>query len=187
MGEAALKLGTLSAEQYLAEEQARAYKCEYVDGQVYAFAGATDRHNLVVTNIVGQLWSATRGGPCRVYSSDMKLRVQTDFTHRFYYPDVMVVCKQDNVNRLYKAAPSLLAEVMSPSTASTDRREKRVAYQSIPELSAYLIVDPDERHVEHYRRDADGSWWLHEYRDGGVVTLPDLQLELTLDDIYEEL
>ena len=75
----------------------------------------------------------------------------------------------------------------SPSTASTDRREKRVAYQSIPELSAYLIVDPDERHVEHYRRDSDGGWWVHEYRDDGTINLPDLKLELTLDNIYEGL
>ncbi len=186
MGEAALRLEKLSAEQYLAEEQARAYKCEYVDGQVYAFAGATDRHNLVVTNIVGQLWSATRGGPCRVYSSDMKLRVQTDFMHRFYYPDVMVVCGQDDTDRLYKVAPSLLVEVTSPSTVSTDRREKLPAYQGIPELQDYLIVSPDERLVERYRRDAE-SWWVHEYRDDGVIRLPYLNLELTLNDIYEGL
>ena len=187
MGEAALDLKKLLAEQYLAEEQARAYKCEYVDGQVYAFAGATDRHNRVITNVSGHLWLATRRGPCQTYTSDMKLRIQTDFIHRFYYPDVMVVCGQDDADRLYKVAPSLLVEVTSPSTASTDRREKRVAYQSIPELNAYLIVDPDERHVEHYRRDADGGWWLHEYRDDGSVTLPDVQLELTLADIYEGL
>lgn len=187
MGEAALRLEKLSAEQYLVDEQARAYKCEYVDGQVYAFAGATDRHDLVVTNITGQLWSATRGGPCRVYSSDMKLRVRTDLTHRFYYPDVMVACGQDDADRLYKVAPSLLVEVMSPSTVSTDRREKRVAYQSIPELNDYLIVDPDERYIEHYHRDTAEGWLGHEHRNDGIIKLPYLDLELTLNDIYEGL
>lgn len=187
MGEAALKLGALSAAQYLVEEQARPYKCEYVDGQVYAFAGATDRHNRVVTNVSGHLWVATRQGPCQAYSSDMKLRVRTDFTHRFYYPDVIVVCEQGDADKLYKVAPSLLVEVISPSTASTDRREKRVAYQSIPELGDYLIIDPDERYAEHYRRDAEEGWWYHEYREDGVIALPYLNLELTLNDIYEGL
>lgn len=186
MGEAALELKKVSAEQYLAEEQARAYKCEYVDGQVYAFAGATDRHNRVIMNVSGHLWTATRRGPCQTYTTDMKLRIQTNLTHRFYYPDVMVACKEGDTHQLYKTAPSLLVEVMSPSTVNTDRREKLPAYQSIPELHDYLVIDPDERYVERYRRDAE-SWWVHEYRDDGVIKLPYLGLELTLNDIYEGL
>lgn len=186
MGEAARELKKLSAEQYLAEERARAYKCEFVDGQVYAFAGATDRHNRVAGNIFLRIRQALGAGPCRVYISDMKLRVQTERMQRFYYPDVMVTCNEDDMNDLYKIAPSLLAEVMSPSTVSTDRRGKLPAYQGIPELQDYLIVSPDERLVERYRRDAE-SWWVHEYRDDGVIRLPYSGLELTLDDIYEGL
>lgn len=187
MGEAALELKKVSAEQYLAEEQTRAYKCEYVDGKLYAFAGATDRHNRVAGNIFFRIRQALGTGPCRVYVSDMKLRVQVELTPRFYYPDVMVTCKEDDTNNLYKVAPSLLVEVMSPSTVGTDRREKRLAYQSIPELDDYLIVDPEERYVEHYRRDLGGSWLGHEYREDGIVRLPHLNLELTLDSIYEGL
>ena len=187
MGEAALELKKLSAEQYLAEEQARAYKCEYVDGKLYAFAGAGDRHNRIAGNIFFRVRQALGAGPCRAYISDMKLRVRAEQVDRFYYPDVMVTCSEKDNANLYKVAPSLLVEVMSPSTASTDRREKRIAYQSIPELSDYLIVDPDERYVEHYRRDAAEGWSDHEYRDDGVLKLPDLRLELTLNDIYEGL
>lgn len=187
MGEAALKLKALSAEQYLTEEQARAYKCEYVDGQVYGLAGATDRHNRVVTNLSGHLWLATRKGPSQVYTSDMKLRVQTDLAHRFYYPDVMVACGESDNEDLYKVSPSLLVEVTSPSTASTDRREKLLAYQTIPELQDYLIVSADEHYLERYRRDTDGGWWVHEYRGDGTVKLPYLGLELSLGDIYEGL
>ncbi len=187
MGEAALKLKAMSAEQYLDEEQARTFKYEYVDGQVYALAGATDRHNRIVMNLSGQLWTATRKGPCQVYSSDMKLRVQTELTERFYYPDVMVTCAEHDTHELYKVAPSLLVEVMSPSTQGVDRREKLQAYQSIPALQDYLIVSTDEKHVERYRRDDTEGWWLHEYREDGTLKLPYPGLDLTLNDIYEGL
>ena len=186
MGEAALELKKVSAEQYLTEEQGRTHKCEYVDGRLHAFAGATDRHNRVAGNVFFRIRQAVGAGPCRVYVSDTKLRIRTDLTERFYYPDVMVTCGEDDTNDLYKVAPSLLTEVMSPSTVNTDRREKLPAYQGIRELQDYLIVSPDERLVERYRRDAK-SWWVHEYRDDGVIKLPYLKLELTLNDIYEGL
>lgn len=186
MGEAALKLKALSSEDYLCEEATRALKHEYVDGQVYALAGATDQHNGVAGNIYFRVRQALDKGPCRAYISDMKLRVQTELTHRFYYPDVMVTCS-DDAHELYKAAPSLLVEVTSPSTASVDRREKLLAYQAIPELRDYLIVSADERYLERYRRDDAEGWWYHEYREDGTVKLPYLGLDLTLDDVYEGL
>ncbi len=187
MGEAALKLRPLSSEDYLREEMTRALKHEYVDGQVYALAGATDRHNRIVTNISGHLWTATRKGPCQTYTSDMKVRVRTDVVERFYYPDIMVGCKPGDTHELYKIAPCFLAEVLSPSTESVDRREKLLAYQSIPELRDYLIVSADERYLERYRRDDTEGWWYHEYRQDGTVKLPHLGLNLTLDDVYEGL
>jgi Uma2 family endonuclease len=187
MGEAALKLKALSAEDYLRDEVTRTLKHEYVDGQVYALAGAGDRHNRVAGNIYFRLRQALGTGPCRAYISDMKLRVRNEFTHRFYYPDVMVTCRPDDAHNFYKVAPSLLVEVMSPSTASVDRREKLLAYQLISELRDYLIVSADERYLERYRRDDTEGWWYHEYRDDGTVKLPYLKLNLTLDDIYEGL
>jgi Uma2 family endonuclease len=185
MGEAALKLKPLSSEDYLELEAASAVKHEFVDGQVYALAGATDRHNRIVTNLTGHLWLATRRGPCRVYSSDMKLRIATGPSERFYYPDVMVTCSESDTHDLYKVAPCLIAEVTSPSTAATDRREKLMAYQSLPELRDYLIVSAEERAVERYRRDPEEGWWYHEYREEGTLKLPYPNLTLTLDDVYE--
>ncbi len=152
-----------------------------------ALAGATDRHNRIVTNISGHLWAATRKGPCQTYTSDMKLRVQTELSERFYYPDVMVTCKESDTHDLYKIAPCFLSEVVSPSTAGTDRREKLLAYQSVLELRDYLIVSADERYVERYRRDPEEGWWYHELREEATVKLPYLNLALTLDDIYEGL
>ena len=186
MGEAVLKLQPLSEEDYLSAERCSAIKHEYVDGHVYALAGAADRHNLVSMNIAGRLWQASRGGPCRVYTSDMKVRIQTDITSRFYYPDVMVTCDPADTEDYFKTLPCLIAEVLSPSTRGTDRREKLFAYQSIPNLDYYLIVDPDERLVELYRRDERG-WWYHEFRGDGVVKLGCPGLELSLEHIYEGL
>ena len=186
MGEAALKLKPLSAEAYLQLEVSGAVKHEFIDGQMVALAGATDRHNRIVTNMSGHLWAATRKGPCQTYTSDMKLRVEADVMSRFYYPDIMVTCSED-AHELYKVAPLLLVEVMSPSTASVDRREKLLAYQRVPELRDYLIVSADERYLERYRRDDTEGWWYHEYRQDGTVKLPHLGLELTLGDIYEGL
>lgn len=187
MGEAALKLRGLSAEQYLDDEKVRAFKYEFVDGQIYALAGATDRHNRVAGNIFFRIRQALGAGRCHVYISDMKLRVQTEVAERFYYPDVMVACSESDSHDLYKLAPSLLVEVMSPSTQGVDRREKLLAYQSILELRDYLIVSADERYLERYRRDDSEGWWYHEYRSDGTVKLPYLELKLTLDEIYEGL
>lgn len=187
MGEAALKLRAMSAEQYLDDEAGRSFKYEYVDGQLYALAGAGDRHNRVAGNIFFRIRQAVGIGKCRPYISDMKLRVQTELTERFYYPDVMVTCRENDAHEFYKVAPSLLVEVTSPSTQGVDRREKLQAYQSILELQDYLIVSADERYVERYRRDETEGWWLHEYREDGTVKLPYLGLDLTLDDIYEGL
>lgn len=187
MGEAALKLKDLPVDSYLYEEKTRTLKHEYVDGQVYALAGANDNHNRIAGNIYFRLRQGLGTGPCRAYISDMKLRVQTQLTHRFYYPDVMVTCSEADTHELYKVAPSLLVEVMSPSTASVDRREKLLVYQSIPELKDYLIVSADERYLERYRRDDTEGWWYHEYRQDGTVKLPYLDLNLMLDDVYEGL
>ena len=186
MGEAALKLKPLSAEEYLQLEANSATKHEFVDGQVYAFAGASDKHNRVAGNIYFRIRQGLKAS-CRTYISDMKLRVRADFVDKFYYPDVMVTCSESDADDLYKTSPSLLVEVMSPSTASVDRREKLLAYQGIPELRDYLIVSAEERYLERYRRDETEGWWYHEYRRDGTVKLPYLGLNLTLDDIYEGL
>ncbi len=186
MGEAALKLKPLSAEEYLQLEASSTTKHEFVEGQVYAFAGATDKHNRVAGNIYFRIRQGLKEG-CRAYISDMKLRVQAEFVDKFYYPDVMVTCSDSDTDDLYKMSPSLLVEVMSPSTASVDRREKLLAYQGIPELRDYLIVSADERYLERYRRDDTEGWWYHEYRRDGTVKLPYLGLDLTLEDIYEGL
>jgi Uma2 family endonuclease len=122
-------------------------KHEYVAGQVYAMSGASRRHNRIAGNIFARLWTAARGGPCRVYMSDVKLRAAHDVV---YYPDVMVACGAEGTDPLVEDAPCLVVEVLSPSTQLTDRREKALVYRQLASLRAYVIVDQARRWVHRY-------------------------------------
>ena len=177
----------LTVEEYLRMEETASVRHEYVGGMVYAMVGATKRRNRLALNIATRLLAATRGGPCRVYSSDVKLRVEDVF----YYPDVMVACgpEGEDEDPLVEVAPCLVVEVASPSTESIDRREKMLAYRKIPMLQAYLIVSQQDRRVERYWRGEDGAWRQGEAAgDGSKVSIPGPDpFELTLAEIYEGL
>lgn len=127
----------LTVEEYLALEESAPVKHEYVAGTIHAMVGTTKRHNQIAGNIFAHLWNRTRSGPCRVYASDVKVRVEDVF----YYPDVMVACDPADDDPLVEHNPCLIVEVTPPSTESTDRREKMFNYREIPSLKAYLIVD----------------------------------------------
>ena len=146
----------LTVDEFLEMEEASPTKHEYVGGQVYVLAGASERHNRIAGNIFANLWLAARNGPCRVYGSDMRLRLGESAV---YYPDVQVVCDPDDSNQSYVTRPCLIVEVLSPSTQSIDLREKWLAYRELQSLQAYLIVWRDERRVRlHYRAD-DREWY----------------------------
>jgi Uma2 family endonuclease len=171
----------LTVEEYLRLEEASPERHEYVAGEVHAMTGASLRHNRIVGNIFGRLWAAARGGPCTPHVEAVKLRVADDV---IYYPDVMVLCTPQD-DDLVAHAPCLVVEVTSPSTASTDRREKLANYRKIPSLRAYLIVDQRRRRVDHHWRDEVGDWWHVALAGDGEVSLPCPQVTLALDDIYE--
>lgn len=121
----------LSVERYLELERESLIRHEYVGGQLYAMTGTTKRHNLIVGNILVALREAAKGTSCRVYSENVKVRTPEDVV---YYPDVMVACEPDTDDLYVEQEPCLLVEVISPTTESTDRREKLIAYRTIPRL-----------------------------------------------------
>jgi len=174
----------LTADDYLSGELTSDIRHEYVDGEVYAMAGAGEAHNLIALNVASFLRSHARGGPCRVFISDMKLHVAT--WKAFYYPDVMVVCDPDDAQTYYKQSPSLVVEVLSPSTESIDRREKMLAYRTLPSLREYLLIAQDKRQLELYRRADDGDWILAERAETGAVQLDSVNASLALDEVYED-
>jgi len=174
----------LSAADYLEGEQISDIRHEFVDGHVFAMAGAGESHNLIAGNVFAKLRNLVRGGPCRVFISDMKLNVVE--WNAFYYPDVMVVCDDSDTQPFFKQNPCLVVEVLSPSTASTDRREKMLAYRTVPSLRDYLLISQDKRRVEVFRRGADGTWAEAVVVEAGDVGLECVQTSLALDDIYED-
>ncbi|MFZ3017174.1 MAG: Uma2 family endonuclease [Gallionella sp.] len=179
-----LMLSRLSAEDYLHGELSSEVRHEYVDGEVFAMAGAGETHNLIAGNIFSKLRDFVRGGPCRVFIADMKLHVQT--WKAYYYPDILVTCDPSDSHNYFKERPSLVVEVLSPGTESTDRREKMLAYRTLPSLKEYVLVATDKRRVEIYRRDEQDEWQLADFNPGDPILLESVGASFTLDEIYED-
>ena len=171
----------LSVEEYLELEQSATVKHEYVGSEIHAMIGASRRHNRISLNIVRKLADAAEGGPYRVYISDMKLQVG----EVFYYPDVMVTCREAPENEYLEDEPCLVVEVTSPGTETIDRREKLANYQDISSLRAYVIVAQERRRITHYQRDENGVWLRGDLLNEGVLRVPcPSGVELTVDEIY---
>ena len=178
----------LSPEEYLVIERQAEHKSEYVDGAMYAMAGSSERHNLITGNIITELNIQLRKAPCRVYPSDLKVRVPE--SRRFFYPDVSVVCGETEFaddERDVILNPILVVEVLSESTAAFDRGKKFQSYQQIESLQEYLLVAQDEHDVEHYLRQENGHW-LYTKVTGleKAILLPTLKCQLLLSDIYSK-
>ena len=176
-------LPVLSVEEYLTSEQASDVRHEYVNGYVYALAGVGQKHSRVAGNIHARLWGLAQNRPCRVHQSDMKLYVEAGGT-LFYYPDVMVVCNKPEPDPYFETEPCVLVEVLSPSTRSTDLREKLNAYKSLPSVQTYLIVETERLVVRHISRSADGRWHQEDLTGDGDILLPCLDGTLSLPQIY---
>lgn len=175
--------GLISIEDYLELDENSTVRYEYVGGMDYALAGGTDRHNRIALNIAALLLSGARGGPCRVYISDMKLLVRN-----VSYPDVMVAREPPETdNPTARSNPCLLVEVLSPSTGSTDRHEKMLVYQDITILRAYLIVHQDTQRVVRHYRGKDGVWRRADHVTDGAIAVSCPETDLTLARIYEGL
>jgi Uma2 family endonuclease len=174
----------LSEQDYLEREKHSDIRHEYVDGQVYAMAGTTKRHNEIAVNISTALRVASRGSLCKVYSSDVKVRAIGRKT--FYYPDVLVGCEPDEADDYYLENPCLIVEVLSDSTEKRDRSEKLLVYMNIPTLRTYLLVAQDKPEVEMFYREPDGSWWVQTFSGlEASMTLFCPETTLTLAEVYD--
>lgn len=174
------------APAYLAWEAGQTEKHEYFNGEVFAMADVSDAHVTVAGNLYMALRSHLRGSPCSVYISDMKLQVQAN--NAFYYPDVFVTCAEsDRQQSQYKSAPSLVVEVLSPSTSAYDRGAKFAAYRKLPTLREYALIDPERLSVDLFRRrDDDGRWVLYPAEAGEPVEFASVGLTLPMEALYED-
>ncbi|MDJ0677250.1 MAG: Uma2 family endonuclease [Calothrix sp. MO_167.B42] len=176
----------LTIEEYLKFELESEIRHEYVDGEIFAMAGASEEHNLITTNIIALLRPHLRGTPCRAFVSDMKVKIKVQKANIFYYPDLVVTCDPNDKERYFKTLPTLIVEVLSNSTKTIDKREKRLNYQSIESLQEYVLVSQSEIKVEIYRKDAQGNWLLEILGKGDELRLDSIGLNLTIADIYED-
>ena len=193
----------ITVEEHLKSEQDAEIRHEYVAGQIYAIAGASEAHDLIAGNIFALLRPHLRGSSCRTFVSDMKVKVKTQQADMFYYPDLLVTCDPNDNKKYFKTNPSLIVEVLSNSTETTDRREKRcdpaavsaakerasrrrINYQTIDSLQEYVLVCQDEIKVEIYRRDNQGNWTVETLDKDDDLVLDSVGLTLTMADIYED-
>lgn len=184
MAHAAQKI-TFSAADYLAWEPAQLDRHEYLDGEVFAMAGADDRHVTTAGNIYMALRQHLSGSPCRTYMSDMRLQVAA--ANSYFYPDVLVTCSAlDQSSSLSKSEPKLIVEVLSTSTAAFDRGLKFSHYRSLASLEEYALVDLDTRSTDVYRKGADGLWVLHPFAKGETVNLASAALSLTEAQLFAD-
>jgi len=167
-------------------ERGAAWRSEYIDGEMFAMAGASLRHTIIVGNVVRELGTQLRNGPCLVSSVD--LRVATDRRRHYTYPDVVVVCdppqfvdeQRDTITN-----PVFVAEVLSDSTEKYDRGAKFERYRGVPAISEYLLISQDRLHVELYTRQAEGVWSLREWSDpGSEIELASLRCTLKVAEVY---
>jgi Uma2 family endonuclease len=184
----ALPKKLLSPEEYLTIERAAEYKSEYFAGEIFAMAGGSPSHNLIASNVIRELGTQLKRRPCKVYSSDQRVKVAA--TGLYTYPDVMVVCGKEQFDDEIKDTllnPTLLVEVLSESTEAYNRGKKFEHYRRIPSFREYLLIAQDRCRVEQYVKQDDGRWLFSEVSDRqSVIKLPSLNCELAVAEIYDK-
>lgn len=174
-----------TAADYLAWEHEQLDRHEYLNGEVFAMAGAEDRHVTVAGNLYIALRQHLSGSPCRTYMSDMRLQVAV--ANSYFYPDVLVTCSaQDLTSPLVKTEPKLIIEVLSPSTAAYDRGLKFSHYRNLVSLEEYVLVDLDTRATDCYRKGADGLWVLHPFSQGQAVSMASVALTMSAEQLFAD-
>ena len=174
---------TLDVLDYLQREADVPQRFEYVNGQAYALSGTSKRHGALVTNLVVRLFTAPSRSPsCGVYSQCVKVHVPE--RNSYYYPDVVAACEYSSSEQYIIREPCFIVEVLSPSTASIDRREKRLAYMTLPSLEQYVVLDQDRMRADVYCR-AGSGWNLAILREPAQrLEVSCFRCVLTLDEIY---
>ena len=177
-----------TAEEYLAVERQAECKSEYYAGDIFAMAGASRWHNVIVANVVGELRSQLKGRPCITYPSDMRVKISP--TGLYTYPNVTVVCGEaqfEDTQQDTLLNPTLIVEVLSDSTEAYDRGGKFAHYRKLASLMEYVLIAQTKPHVEHYVRQPDNRWLLAEADSlHQTLHLPSIDCHLVLAEVYDK-
>lgn len=183
MGVPKLRL-KVSVRDYLEAEKISPVRHEFIDGEVYAMAGTSKSHNRIIGTLYKKLSEHLRDSGCEPFFVDIKVRVEK--LNCFYYPDLVVVCDDDNEDEYYATKPKIIVEVLSPSTSLTDRREKMFAYKEIEGLVEYVLIEQDKMYAEVYRRrETSDLWDWIEFFPDEEIELAAVDFKMPLKSIYE--
>jgi Uma2 family endonuclease len=177
---------SMSVEDYLTlDRSSLEARYEFIDGSAYLLAGGTANHSIIAVNITSVIHSLLRDGPCRVFNSDLRVRLSET---RYVYPDVTVSCDaRDRGQADTIHYPRLAIEVLSPSTEAYDRGRKFGYYRACPTMQEYMLVDTQRQAIEVYRREADSLWTLHPFGPGDEVELANLGVRFPIAAAYRDI
>jgi Uma2 family endonuclease len=176
-----------SIEEYLQVENEAVEKHEYYRGEIFAMSGAGARHNIIYINIIALLYNSLKGKSCQPFGSDMRIHIPENTL--FSYPDISVICgdiinTEEDENSATN--PTVIFEILSPSTRNYDRGVKFMLYRAIPTLKEYILVEAESIHIEQFAINKGGFWQLQEYSNPeDQLILESLDLQLLISDIYE--
>lgn len=176
----------ISIEEYLAFERSSQEKHEYYKGDVFAMSGAGRRHNILFSNLFGEILIQLKGKSCHPFGSDMRLHIPENTL--FTYPDISIYCGtiSDGLEEDNAINPVVLIEILSPSTRDYDRGGKFKLYREIPTLKEYVLVDTESILVEVFRVNQSGHWELEEYKSAeSVLSFHSLSISIALKNIYQ--
>lgn len=168
----------ITEEEYLSGELISETKHEYIDGDIYAMAGTSKNHQRISVNTTSLFNTQLANSPCEPFSSDLKVKVGS----KYFYPDVMVVCNDDEENEYFTESPTIIVEVLSRSTRRMDETIKKIAYQTIPSLQEYVLIEQDVVDVEVCKRSE--GWVSKHYFMGDELIFESLSLMLSVEELY---
>ena len=176
----------ISPEDYLEGERVSPIKHEYTRGQVYAMTGAKKPHIIITSNLVRRLGNHLDDTDCIILALDIKVRLEE--ANCYYYPDVAVTCDERDTGSTedFILYPSLVVEVLSPSTAAFDRGDKFADYQTSPSLQEYVLITQSEIKIECFRLNAEGNWVSQTYRQGDDLELMSIDFSCPIAQVYQK-
>ena len=175
-----------TVEEYLKFENDAVQKHEYFNGEIFAMAGVSPRHNIIFSNVFRELAYHLKGQPCKPFGSD--LRIQIPKNNLFTYPDISVICGDiipSEIDADTATLPSIVIEILSPATKDYDRGGKFRLYRDIPSLREYILIDSESINVEVFRINPQGNWELQEHRSiDDALAMPTVDFLLPLREVY---
>ena len=176
-----------TVEEYLRMEKAATEKHEYYQGEIFAMSGAKSRHNVIAKNLIRDIANALRGKPCQPYGSDLRINIPENTL--FTYPDISIICGDivpSEFDEDTAILPTVIIEILSPSTKEYDRGGKFKLYRDITALKEYILIDSEAVNIEAFRINSTNHWELEEYKSiSGALELPSVHVTIPVADIYE--